>query len=265
MSTISQMPSTSTPSSDRLSSLTSDYLANIAAMLPPSDLIELSRSSKTIQKSIEAFDKTFWGPYTKQQNLKKGAAEITTLISTTFRDLSSLTALELPHRGITELPFSIIKLPNLKSLNLEGNALVQIPSCLSACIAITALNLSHNPLQVWPKAVSSMLNLTKLNLCATELSSLPIEDILKMRKLEILNLSKNNLSGLFPGELMTLPNLKQLELQGNRYNDASTQIFVETKLKSDKDQIDMVSVLSEVGVFAWDHLTLTMSISPWGS
>lgn len=114
---------------------------------------------------------------------------------------SSLKYLDLSENKISgPLPDDLFQgFHSLRYLSLAGNSLEgPIPSTLSQCVALSGLNLSNNHFSGNPFANNG--------------------GIWSLKRLRVLELSGNSLSGDIPSGIFNLHNLKKLHLQGNQFS-----------------------------------------------
>ena len=152
----------------------------------------------------------------------------------------ALTSLDVAGNNMTKLPESALKLRRLKTLNLSNNQLSEIPrEFVSECGSLETLVASNNNLTTLPETVAPSLT-----------------------NLKTVRLNKNNFGGQsskkqfsFPRFLLTLPNVKVVDLSSNNLEDIpppiswSTQQLKELVLADNK-----IKKLSLEGVEKWAYL-----------
>lgn len=152
----------------------------------------------------------------------------------------ALTSLYVVGNNMTKLPDSALKLQRLKTLDLSNNQLSEIPrEFVSECPALESLVASNNNLTTLPEIVAPSL-----------------------RNLKTIRLNKNKLGGQsskkqfsFPRFLLTLPNVKVVDLSSNNLEDIpppiswSTQQLKELVLADNK-----IKKLSLEGAEKWAYL-----------
>ena len=151
-----------------------------------------------------------------------------------------LTSLYVVGNNMTNLPDSALKLQRLKVLDLSNNQLTEIPSnFISECFSLETLVASNNCLTTLPESVGpSLTNLKTVRLNINKLGE---------------NSSKKQFS--IPRFLLTLPNVKIVDLSSNNLEDVpppiswSTQQLKELVLADNK-----IKKLSLEGVESWQHL-----------
>ncbi len=152
----------------------------------------------------------------------------------------ALTSLYVVGNNMKKLPDTALKLPRLKTLDLSNNQLTEIPhEFISKCFALEMLLASNNCLTTLPEAVApSLTNLKTVRLNKNNLGE---------------KSSKKQFS--IPRFLLTLPNVKILDLSSNNLEDIpppiswSTQQLKELVLADNK-----IKKLSLEGVESWAHL-----------
>ncbi len=110
------------------------------------------------------------------------------------------------------------------ALNLSHKGLTQVPSSVFAQKGITKLDLSKNKLTGALQAeIRNLQNLEILDLSDNQFTGVPAE-IGQLGSLEILDLSNNQLTGL-PYELGNLSKLRELDLRGNEYSEVDLSVI----------------------------------------
>lgn len=183
---------------------------------------------------------------------------------------TNLLQVDISYNKISSIPSSINQLPNLAKMNLSNNRIQAVPD-LSGMTNLRTLNLKNNRIasiksnapnlqnlfltsnriSVWedslPKLRSCDLtenpvtsfdyrgnvlsNLTSLSLNKAKLSSLPIEFLKTLQKLEKLELNENNLTSL-PPQIKYLKKLVHLSAANNKIDSVPNEIEFLTNLKS---------------------------------
>lgn len=152
----------------------------------------------------------------------------------------ALTSLYVAGNNMTKVPDSALKLRRLKTLNLSNNQLSEIPrEFVSDCLSLETLVASNNNLTTLPEIVAPSLT-----------------------NLKTVRLNKNKFGGQsskkqfsFPRFLLTLPNVKVVDLSSNNLEDIpppiswSTQQLKELVLADNK-----IKKLSLEGVEKWAYL-----------
>ena len=152
----------------------------------------------------------------------------------------ALTSLYVMGNNMTKLPDSPLKLRRLKTLDLSNNQLSEIPrEFVSECFSLETLVASNNNLTTLPEIVAPSLT-----------------------NLKIIRCNKNKLGGQsskkqfsFPRFLLTLPNVKVVDLSSNNLEDIpppiswSTQQLKELVLADNK-----IKKLSLEGAEKWAYL-----------
>ena len=118
-----------------------------------------------------------------------------TTISEDICKLTTLTSLVLARNEITSIPDSIKKLTQLDHLDASGNKLTEFG--FEILTQLTSLNLSSNQIQT----LSPSMNIRSIDLRYNKLSEL----------------SEEQFESFFQ-TLVTIPNLKDIELKGNNLN-----------------------------------------------
>ncbi len=127
-----------------------------------------------------------------------------------LQGLSALTTLELHSNKISDISF-LSGLRGLTSLNLGSNQISDI-SFLKELKGLTNLYLSNNQISDF-SALKELKGLTNLHLRTNQISD--ISFLKELKNLTLLNLSKNKIKHFSLIFLNSLPNLKELYLEGN--------------------------------------------------
>jgi Leucine-rich repeat (LRR) protein len=130
-----------------------------------------------------------------------------------------LKKLYLPYNKIANLPEEIGELSELEILDISNNNISDdgIPNSLNQLINLKELSFSENHIQKFPKTIGSLICLEKLQLRGKydfQTFDSVIDDIGNLVKLEVLDLSDNNITTL-PKSIGRLSKLKNLDLSGN--------------------------------------------------
>ena len=180
--------------------------------------------------------------------VKLGKNNIDQIDGEFLANLSSITALELDHNRLEELPSELKKL-SLSILSLSRNRLVSqsiassvLGNSISAPLQkrLTPLDLSSNRLEWLPSGLLDFESLRVLNLSNNKITNLAFDPLLSrgwkpgLPALEHLNVSKNHLENL--GDLpiavgACCPLLKTLLLQNNELKMIPPQLGMLTSLQ----------------------------------
>ena len=152
----------------------------------------------------------------------------------------ALTSVYVVGNNMTKLPDSPLKLRRLKTLDFSNNQVSEIPrEFISECLSLETLVASNNNLTTLPEIVApSLTNLKTVRLNRNKLGE---------------QSSKKQFS--FPRFLLTLPNVKVVDLSGNNLEDIpppiswSTQQLKELVLADNK-----IKKLSLEGAEKWAYL-----------
>lgn len=140
--------------------------------------------------------------------------------------LSAGTVLYLNHRGSGTADSSVEEMPAFSSgssvINQSNKNLEQFPKDILEDTGITEINFSYNKLTgALPAEIRKLKNLEILDVSHNNMTGIPAE-IGQLGKLRILNYSYNEITGL-PMELGNLTKLEQLDLRGNDVSQADLQ------------------------------------------
>lgn len=155
-----------------------------------------------------------------------------TNISPKIKNLFNLLTLDLNSNLLIKIPDEICKLNNLKELNLNYNKLNEIPHKLSALNELNKLYLNYNELENINILMNDKIcfrNLIELTIVGNKLSKIP-DFIYQLNKLEILNLSSNNIN-MIEDDISNLTNLTKLNLRHNNIYDINESFYNLSQLK----------------------------------
>jgi len=130
--------------------------------------------------------------------------------------LHKIQSLNMSGHRVQAIPERIVMMKNLVELNASRNRLSRIPNEIRALTNLARLNLSHNP-SLLPDMPHSMMRLTglrELRLANTGLLRLS-DSISLLQKLELLDLSDNQLLSLPRKGLAGMQNLVSMPCHGN--------------------------------------------------
>ncbi|EAL72309.1 leucine-rich repeat-containing protein [Dictyostelium discoideum AX4] len=181
--------------------------------------------------------------------------------------IKSLTLLRLETNNIKSLPDDFINLENLKDLSLLDNQLKEIPDSLPNNIeklnlgcndiinsyskslirishSLTTLNLSENKIEVLDESLSCLVNVKTLILDCNMIKVIPGSVLGSWKSLVTLNLPHNFISDL-PAEIVTLDNLRIIDLRGNNFefcknypsSESSSILFKIEEFIKDKEKL----------------------------
>lgn len=169
---------------------------------------------------INKIDKTLYLKYLSIQSLR---TKIPRLSNMTVDEILNLTALNLSHNQLHELPPEIFELTNLVYLALSHNQLRKLPAGLSNLFNLQTLVLDNNQLQEIPTEILGVTNLQHLFLDNNQIRELPAE-IGNLTNLQYLFLFGNQIQRV-PAQLSNLKNLiTPIDL---RYNPIRIQYIPE--------------------------------------
>ncbi len=193
------------------------------------------------------------------ENLKEFPREI-------FNLADSLEVLDLSNNQLSDLPFDLGRLQQLRILFLSNNQFDHIPAVLAECpklemisfksnlvktVAENALPkltrwliLTDNKIEKLPHSMGELIRLQKLALAGNQLSELP-SSMSHCKNLELARLSANKLTTL-PDWLFQLPKLSWLAFSGNAPKNESTgELAPENMIKVSTSDIQFNHQLGE--------------------
>ncbi|KAK5575715.1 hypothetical protein RB653_006849 [Dictyostelium firmibasis] len=194
--------------------------------------------------------------------------------------IKSLTLLRLETNNIKSLPEEFLNLENLKELSLFDNQLKEIPDSLPNNIEIlnlecndiinsysrslirishslTTLNLSENKIEVLDESLSCLVNVKTLILDCNMIKVIPGSVLGSWKSLVTLNLPHNFISDL-PAEIITLDNLRIIDLRGNDFefyknlpsNESSSILFKIEEFIKDKEKLNSLILKENLEVLS---------------
>ena len=143
---------------------------------------------------------------------KKKTRKVDLSLSKFSSNIYSRVCLNLSFTNLTDIPFTLTSLYNLKILNLDNNQISFIPIELFK-LPLKELHLSNNQIKKLPLELGQLSNLKVLNLQFNRLKNLPFT-IGNLLNLEILNINHNYLTEL-PDNMINMDNLKILYANDN--------------------------------------------------
>ncbi|KAI4325242.1 hypothetical protein MLD38_030657 [Melastoma candidum] len=136
-------------------------------------------------------------------------------MGTSLCDLSSLSRMEIHHKGIKVLPEELGKLRALECLDLcFCQKMFRLPDSVWRLEGLLELRVSRTALRVLPDEIENLKNLKVLDLSFTQVRKLPAS-IGKLKKLEQLLAAIPQLEGEVPSEIGEMSSLKVLELSNS--------------------------------------------------
>ncbi|KAH9278457.1 Leucine-rich repeat-containing protein 57 [Echinococcus granulosus] len=175
----------------------------------------------------------------RYENAKKtGSLQLSNLKLSKFpedvRKLTNLRALDLSSNSIQNLDPWIGAFPGLKSLNVSGNKLACLPTEVSRLTKLESLNASNNRMLSLTSSHSvvnfgSLRHLRTVDISKNNLVEFPVELCSKDIPLDLLDLSKNNIS-LVP-DCASLLQVIELNLNENQISAISESLAKCPRLK----------------------------------
>ena len=167
--------------------------------------------------------------------------------------LENLQVLDVHNNRINDLPHNLHELRHLRVLNMAGNRLRSVPIESLCLLPLVEIDLSRNRIgaTLLPEGLEGFRSLQLLNVSSNALSRLTGDDVLSMPELQYLSVSDNRLQSLpnfsscfelrtltaannaifsFPDGLVSLSNLRNLDLMGNNVKQLDPNIGMMTNL-----------------------------------
>ena len=172
-----------------------------------------------------------------------------------------LKIMEFQHNYIDVMPFFVDteSQPKLEAIKMDVNYLIDLElggNLSSQCkylYNLKNLSLSHNTLK---KVKGLCLSIRVLNLAFNDLyeywESINQRAIAKLRHLEMLDISYNQINTLSPYLFMQMTNLTQLRLSGNNLTEIDSSIFLQNSMLEILDM--QANFVSEMSVGTVSHL-----------
>lgn len=161
----------------------------------------------------------------KLQELHLNKNKLSSLNSTTFEGLKSLTVLNLRENFLDELPKRIFSiLPKLEELNLGQNRIARIdPLAFEGLLSLRVLFLDDNLLKSVPTPAFSVLgSLAELHVGLNSFDGLPDDAFQGLNRLAVLDLSSGGISNISQNAFRGLEGLRSLNLADNRLQRVPT-------------------------------------------
>lgn len=181
------------------------------------------------------------------QRTARSSSDVEALIDKAYRD--DATTLNLSEQGLTELPESVLRLPNLIHLNIKGNELTTLPEWIIELNQLRVLEVSYNQLAHLPNSLMHLTRLSMLAISSNELKQLPAW-LNQLHELTSLFCYSNQLTTL-PLSLSQLSNLKTLSLMGNHLTVIPEWIGQLTQLETLTISLNQLNQLPQ----SLEHLT----------
>ncbi|GAN09219.1 leucine rich repeat protein [Mucor ambiguus] len=137
--------------------------------------------------------------------------------------LSMMRKLDLSHNKLKEIPEAIGHLQQLENLSVAHNQITFIPDTICHLVHLTDFNLSHNQLEQVTPFISHLKGLQTLQLGHNQLQELTVS-VEHLCNLTLLDLSYN-LIHVLPAEIIQLPFLRRLRLDGCPFTNSLDQPF----------------------------------------
>jgi Leucine-rich repeat (LRR) protein len=102
---------------------------------------------------------------------------------------------DLSHNRLTLIPSSFLLEAKTTRLNLSNNNIknMMIMKPISNLDALQVLDLSNNPITSWDTSINNFNYLSELNLSNTYIQDIPLEDLTKMRQLDVIILKNTKI------------------------------------------------------------------------
>jgi Leucine-rich repeat (LRR) protein len=139
------------------------------------------------------------------------AADIYFSLKEALQSPEKVYRLHLKGKGLSSIPESVFKLPNLQELVLSRNKFTEIPPEIVRLENLQRLNFSKNKLRFVNPVISQLKHLKYLIISQNDIVDLP-KELATMDKLEFIDLWSNELSSV-PPEFKTFKNLKKIDFR----------------------------------------------------
>jgi adenylate cyclase len=131
-----------------------------------------------------------------------------------FSLASRLTVLDISNNRLEQLDHAgLEKLTSLVSIKMSNNRLSSLPPYFGGFKQLRSLNMSSNNFSEFPDFIGDLKSLVDLDVSFNTLSNLP--NVGKLKNLERIWATNNNLAGAFNQEFETLENLKEIDVRFN--------------------------------------------------
>ncbi|ORX84797.1 L domain-like protein [Anaeromyces robustus] len=132
-------------------------------------------------------------------------------IFTELEDLLEVNGIKYNNKSI--IPKILFEYPKLKELDIHGN-LEDIPNDISDNNIIERISLSYNILKTFPYQLTKLKHLEHLDLSSNELSGSLNKNFANFQRIKYINLESNNLTG----ELIIPETLEHIDASKNKFN-----------------------------------------------
>jgi leucine-rich repeat protein SHOC2 len=142
-------------------------------------------------------------------------------LSKALRNADKVYKLDLSKKGLTEFPFEILQLKELRVLVLDSNQITIIPDQIKELQKLEYLSLTGNAIQELPPGVGDLIQLQYLYLDHNKIAALPA--ILKFYNLQELFINDNKLNEI-PSGIKVLKELERLIASNNQLKSIPDEI-----------------------------------------
>ncbi|KAJ8396226.1 hypothetical protein AAFF_G00020930 [Aldrovandia affinis] len=153
------------------------------------------------------------------------------------RVTSRLERLDCRQNSIQEVTYQQLSgMRQLRHLFLENNTIQHFEAnALKNCIHLTNLALEQNLLPAIPEGLPETL--VRLDLKGNRIQTIREQELVSLKRLQVLNLRNNKLSSLSLSALELLPRLKKVYLDGNPWNCSCEILRVKRRLQARRVEI----------------------------
>ena len=137
---------------------------------------------------------------------------------------TTLSELDVSRNKLTYIPPFVGNLSKLTYLDISNNQISSLPDEILSLGHLMQITASVNRFSSIPKVIFSLPKLETLLISGNQISEIDVDGLLKLKKLQILDLSNNSISRI-PPQLGNVSWLKSISLEGNSFRQPRPQIM----------------------------------------
>ena len=172
---------------------------------------------------IQKMDATAFANQLQLKSIDLSQNQISSIADKLFSQLGNLLSLKMEENLIEDLSNVTFKCANVLEMSLKGNLLTRVPAFIKNCHSIATVDLSNNKIvEIANGSFAELDNLNQLNLSQNKLERLNNYSFASLNTtstIQLLDLSKNNLSVIDQSAFKGLDNLTVLSLNENLLDD----------------------------------------------
>ena len=186
----------------------------------------LIATTKVIAHSTGAsqIPENVWLPGAKVSNINISKNVLTEMPKQIENYATTLSELDVSRNKLTYIPPFVGNLSKLTYLDISNNQISSLPDEILSLGHLMQITASVNRFSSIPKVIFSLPKLETLLISGNQISEIDVDGLLKLKKLQILDLSNNSISRI-PPQLGNVSWLKSISLEGNSFRQPRPQIM----------------------------------------